>query len=165
VKDITDAMLRFKEAVRHIWNTYLYEAGCEAGSLISHELWDSFKKIERELFRTLVLLPNGAPALVDSYRRTPMPILLRARDTITDIPVQFGSVDVNRNTRWELPCLVPAADFAKYQFIEFFDWYPYGPIDLAYVKARSNDGQLALIEQMYCNFVFDSNITSILRNQ
>jgi hypothetical protein len=152
MEDITDDMLRFKEALRHVWNTYLLETG----SPMSPELQDSFSKIECELLRALVLLPNGVPNLVDDYRLRPMPILLQAKAGRTNVPVQFGSLDANRNVKWEMPCSVAPADVSQYRFIEFFDWNPYGHIDLHYVKARADDARLVLIEQTYCDFALDA---------
>jgi hypothetical protein len=145
---ITEDMLRFKEAVRHVWNTYFLEAG----SPMSAELLESFEKIERELLRALVLLPSGMPEAADNYRRGSMPILLQAKSGLFDLPVQFGSVDANRNMKWELPCAVPASALSQYRFIEFFEWNPYGHIDLSYVKARVDDGRFALVEQTHCEF-------------
>jgi len=152
MEDITEDMLRFKEAVRHVWNAYLLESG----SPMSPELQDSFSKIERELLRAVVLLPNGVPNLADDYRHRPMAILVQAKAGLSDIPVQFGSLDANRNMKWELPCSVAAADVSQYRFIEFFDWNPYGHIDLSYVKARAHDARLVLIEQTYCDFALDA---------
>jgi hypothetical protein len=148
MEDITEDMYRFKEAVRHVWNAYLMETG----SPMSPGLQDSFEKIERELLRALVLLPCGVPELADEYRRRPMPILIQAKSGLSEIPVQFGSPDANRNIKWELPCSVAAAGVSQYRFIEFFDWNPYGHVDMSYVKALTEDGRLALIEQMYCDF-------------
>lgn len=152
MENITEDVLRFKEAVRHVWNAYLVESD----STTSPELQVSFEKIERELLRALVLLPSGIPAMADNYRVAPMPIRLQARAGISDVPVQFGSFDANKNMRWELPVAIPAVDLSQYLFIEFFDWNPYGRIDLSYVKASSSDGRPSLIEQMYCDFVIDA---------
>lgn len=152
MKDITKDMLRFKEAVRHVWNAYLIETG----SPVCPELQDSFFKIERELLRALVLLPNGVPNFADDYRRQPMPIRVQAKAGLSDVPVQFGSLDANRNMKWELPGSVPAADLSQYRFIEFFDWNPYGHIDLSCVKARADDARTVLIEQTYCDFALDA---------
>lgn len=148
MEDITEDMYRFKEAVRHVWNAYLLETG----SPMSPDLQDSFEKIERELLRVLVLLPSGIPKLADEYRRQPLPIFIQAKTGLAEIPVQFGSPDANRNIKWELPCSVIAADVSQYRFIEFFDWNPYGHVDMSYVKALAEDGRLALIEQTYCDF-------------
>lgn len=149
MEDVTTNMLRFKEATRHVWNTYLLQSR----SPMSPEIQESFSRIERELLRALVLMPAGMTDLADVYRREPLPINLRARQGLTDVPVQFGSVDPNRNIRWELPLAVPAADIADYRFVEFFDWNPYGHVDLGYVKAQSSDGRLALLEQPHCDFM------------
>jgi hypothetical protein len=65
MEDITTDMLRFKEAARHLWNTYLLHTI----SPMSPEIQESFYKIERELLRALVLLPAGMPEVADDYRR------------------------------------------------------------------------------------------------
>jgi hypothetical protein len=149
LKNITEDMLRFQEAARHVWNAYLLELT----DPMSPELQRSFDKIERELFRALVLLSNGMPDLADKYRRGPLPILLQANTGLTEIPVQFGSLDANRNMRWELPCSTSVTEVSQYQFIAFFDWNPYGYIDMSYIKALCPvDGRFALIEQTYCGF-------------
>jgi hypothetical protein len=152
MENITEDMLRFKEAVRHLWNTYFLEAG----SPMSAELQESFEKIERELLRALVLTPSEMPGAADNYRRGPLPILLQAKAGLFDLPVQFGSVDANRNMTWEVPCAVPASVVSQYRFVEFFDWNPYGHIDLNYVKARAGDGRIALVEQAHCEFALES---------
>jgi len=156
MENITNYMLRFKEAVRHVWNAYLVESY----SPMSPKLQESFEKIERELFRALVLLPWGIPDVADIYRRVPMPIMLQAKTGLTEIPVQFGSLDVNRNIKWGLPCTVLVDDLQLYQFIEFFDWNPYGCIDLNYVKVMSGDGRFALVEQLYCDFTINLKLGS-----
>jgi len=149
MENLTKDMLRFKEASRHVWNAYLIETQ----ESVSLKLQESFEAIERELLRALVLLPSGIPDVADSYRRSPMPILLRAKTGLTEVSVQFGAVDANSNIRWELPCLIPASDISRYRFIEFFEWNPYGYIDLSYVKALTANGRLVLVEQMYCDFL------------
>jgi hypothetical protein len=151
MENITEDMLRFKEAVRHLWNAYFLEVG----SPISVELLESFEKIERELLRALVLLPSGVPDAADNYRRGSMPIFLQAKVGLLDVPVQFGSADANLNMKWELPCAVPITVISHYQFIEFFEWNPYGHIDLCYVKAKVSDGRFALVEQIHCDFILD----------
>ena len=148
MEDITEEMLRFKEAVRHVWNTYLLKAG----SPMSPEIQESFEKIERELLRALVLFPIGMSDIADDYRRAPLPINLRAKSGLTDVPVQFGSVDRNQNIQWGLPSVIQAADISHYRYVEFFDWDPYGHVDLGYVKAWASDGRLVLIQQIYCDF-------------
>jgi hypothetical protein len=152
MENITENVLRFKEAVRHVWNAYLLETG----SPMSPELQDSLSKIKRELLRALVLPPHGLPNFADDYRRRPMPILVQAKAGLSDIPVQFGSLDANRNMKWELPRSVAAADVSQYRSVEFFDWNPSGHIDLSYVKARADDARLVLIEQIYCDFALDA---------
>lgn len=152
MENITEDMLRFKEAVRHLWNTYFLASGAP----MSAARHGSFETIERELLRALVLAPSEMPEAADNYRRGPLPILLQAQAGLIDLPVQFGSVDVNRNMTWEVPCSVPAFEVSQYRFVEFFDWNPYGNIDLGYVKAQAADGRIALVEQAHCRFALKS---------
>lgn len=149
MENVTQNMLRFKEAVRHVWNTYLLDA---TDFPMSPDIQESFEIIERELIRVLVLLPIGMANLANDYRRVPLPINLYPKNDLVEIPVQFGSVDQNRNVKWELPSYISAADMMQYRYIEFFDWSPFGHIDLNYVKALTPHGQFVLIEQAYCEF-------------
>ncbi|MDY0979366.1 MULTISPECIES: hypothetical protein [Stenotrophomonas] len=51
MKDITGHMQRFKEASRHIWNSYLMPGE----GVLDMAVEDSFLQIERELLRSMVL--------------------------------------------------------------------------------------------------------------
>jgi hypothetical protein len=153
MNEITEDLLRFKEAIRHLWNAYF----AEVPELNSSQLWVAFETIERELLRSLVLLPRGIPHLAENYRISPLPITLRAKTGHDEIPVQVGSIYQKHNVLWELPHTIPAAELSQLRFIEFFDWNPWGRVDLGYVKGQTQEGRLALVEQKYCDFFFDSS--------
>ncbi|MBM0103465.1 hypothetical protein JM946_01865 [Steroidobacter sp. S1-65] len=60
---------------------------------------------------------------------------------------------------WRVRENLPTAGNVFAEFYDFFDWAPYGYIDLAYVRARVVDAQLivakgpsVLIEHVYCEF-------------
>jgi hypothetical protein len=64
-KDITDEMLKFKEAVRHSWNTYF--VGCD--SPMSPDIQQAFGELERGLLRAIVLVPLGEASRAIEYRQ------------------------------------------------------------------------------------------------
>lgn len=154
--DITEEMLHFKEAMRHVWNTCFRSSGFA----MSWELQNSFLTIERELFRALVLFPNQATSVADDYRNRPMPVRVRANAGLAEIPVQFGSLDVNGSRRWEFPCMV-VAESQRFRFVEYFDWNPYGHTDWSYAKVCTDDGRLAIIETLYCSFSFEADSEAV----
>ncbi|WP_431287582.1 hypothetical protein [Roseateles chitinivorans] len=155
--DITKDMLRFKEAARHVWNAYLLNSG----SPMSPEIQESFHKIELELLRALVLLPAGMPDVADDYRRVPLPINLRAKGGLTDVPMQYGTIDEHQNTQWELPRSIDAAEISHFRFFEFFDWNPYGHVDFGHVRAWTANGRPVLVEQIYCDFTAAGQVTGL----
>lgn len=150
--NITKDMFRFKEALRHNWNTYFLDLD----SPKSTDRLIAFETIERELFRTLILDKRGASAEADNYHAKPSSkIAVRPRQPLTEIPIQFGKHDANHNMVWELPVVLKASEVSHYYFIDFFDWNPYGHIDLAYIRAWDRtSNRTALIAQMYCDFEF-----------
>ena len=155
MKDITTQMFLFKEAVRHSWNTHF--AGNNAPE--STEAQDDFSKIEQSLFRTLVLVPCGLKGKTEEYRAAPIPwLIVRPRPGLSEWPVQFG-VRENGNMIWRARENLPSLKNVVAEFYDFFDWAPYGYIDLAYVRARVVDarliaskGSLVFIEHLHCEF-------------
>ena len=156
--DITEQMLEFKEAIRHVWNTYF------AGSVapMSPETQDAFSSIERALLRVLVLAPHGVGELADSYRlRVSSNILIKPARSLMEMPIQFGHKEPNGNIVWDTETMLKVDTGTQFGFFDFFDWYPYGRVDLPFVRARelpntdekSLGGKIALIEQVYCQFM------------
>lgn len=159
MQEITDSMLIFKEAVRHSWNTYF----AHGLSPMSPDVQEAFGEIERGLFRGIVLTPLGVADRADEYRSKPLPWLLaQPQGDLSECPLQFGEVDANGNTRWGSPVQLPMTKLIAFEFFDFFDWDPYGVIDLPYVRARVRDlpskadvpGSIVLIEQRNCEFLF-----------
>jgi hypothetical protein len=153
-ENITGDMLRFKEAIRHVWNTYLVNVETP----IPIEIWDSYDRIELELFKSIVLISRDALGVADVYRKKPISqILVRPRSNSVEVPVQFGKRNSeNRNIAWQLSTNILATNFPNFHFLCFFDWNEYGQIDLPYVQVvDANDGQLCMIEQCFFEFEFD----------
>jgi hypothetical protein len=160
VQDITNSMLEFKEAIRHAWNTY-FALLCE--SPMSPDIQMAFSQIERGLFSAIVLNPLGMTERVVEYRKKSLSwILVTPFDYLDTYPVQFGTRDSSGNIIWSLPTSIAVDDNRTFEFFDFFDWYPYGFIDLSYIRAQVNpstdqsntQGSLVLIKQQYCHFLF-----------
>ena len=159
--DITEQMLEFKEAVRHTWNS------CFANSSapMSSETQEAFSSIERALLRVLVLAPHGIGDLADSYRlRVLSNILIKPARSLVEIPIRFGHKEPNQNIVWDVETMLKVDENTQFGFFDFFDWYPYGHVDLPFVRVRelphtddkSLGGRIALIEQIHCVFMLST---------
>lgn len=160
--DITEQMLEFKEAIRHIWNTY-FAGGDDP---MSPETQEAFSSIERALLRVLVLAPHGVGDLADSYRlRVSSNILIKPACSLVEMPIQFGHREPNGNIVWNVETMLKVDAGTQFGFFDFFDWYPYGHVDLPFVRVRelpytdekSLGGKIALIEQIHCQFMLATN--------
>ncbi len=159
VEDITDLMLKFKDAIRHSWNTYF----AENDSPMSPEIQEAFGYVELGLFQAIVLSPLDADKRAKEYRKHPLSfILVRPIEHLLELPIQFGERESSGNVKWTMPISVVVDNQARIEFFDFFDWRPYGHVDLPLVRARiaalpskpSEQGALALIEQHNCRFLF-----------
>jgi hypothetical protein len=160
--DITDSMLVFKDAVRHIWNTYFVKGD----SAMSPRIQEDFSKIEQALFCSIVLFPLGILEKNIIYRSRPLPcIKVKPIGMLNEYPIQYGNKDKNGNTIWEPIIYYKNNNEFYFEFFDFFDWNSYGHIDLHFVRGRmpKNDiskiPQLILMEQTYCEFLFDTELT------
>lgn len=159
MQGISNRMLEFKDAIRHVWNTYF--AGCD--SPMDPEIQSAFERIELGLLLALVLLPLGKAEAIDQYRRKALPFLLvRPAVRLRDVPLQVGERDANGNMSWGTPISISTGDQVFFEFFDYFDWFPYGYIDLPYVRVRVASsapqpelrGAMVLIEQVHCRFGF-----------
>lgn len=150
MRNVSYGMQRFREASRHLWNAYLMPGE----GVMDVAVEGSFRSIERELLRCLVL--EGSVS-ADAYGQTSIPgLAVRSRSEFDQVPVQFASLGSDGNTYWSEPELVPATEFASYEFIEFFDWMHYGFIDYSFVRAIDRaTGRHVLVENAHCDFWLD----------
>lgn len=154
--EISTQMLGFKEAVRHTWNSYF--AGSDEP--MSAETQEAFSDIERSLLRVLVLGPHGMGDAADEYRvRVLHEILVQPIYEPGEMPIRFGTRESNGTLAWDEETIVKVDAGTQFHFYDFFDWYPYGHVDLPFVRVRtpaSSDGsigRIALIEQRHCKFI------------
>ncbi len=163
--DVTEQMLEFKEAVRHTWNSYF----ANSNEPMSSEIQEAFSGIERALLRVLVLAPQGMGDLADSYRlRVLSNILIKPAPLLVEMPIRFGHREPNGNIVWDAETALKVDEDTQFGFFDFFDWYPYGHVDLPFVRVRelphtddkSLEGKIALIEQIHCKFMLVVSETS-----
>jgi hypothetical protein len=158
--DITKQMLEFKEAVRHTWNSYF----ANSNQPMSVETQEAFSTIERALLRIIVLAPQGMGDLADTYRlRALSNILIKPLAVSGEMPIQFGHKEPNGNTVYDLPKMLKVDADTQFEFFDFFDWNPYGQIDLPFVRSRvpphlvnkTLGRKIALIQQIHCKFILE----------
>jgi hypothetical protein len=159
MEDITASMLEFKEALRHTWNSYF----SKSANSMAEDLQDAFEAIEQGLFSAIVLSPLGMADRAVEYREHPLSfITVKPVEHLRELPLQICRREANGNTIVELPISVQIDEQTAFDFFDFFDWYPYGFIDLPYVRARVRDlsgkpsakSSIVLIEQRYCRHLF-----------
>ena len=162
--DITEQMLDFKEAIRHIWNTYFVASA----NPMSPETQEAFSRTERALLRVIVLAPHGLGDLAESYRlRVFANILIKPARSLPELPIQFGNKESNGGMIWDLETMLKTDKNTQFGFFDFFDWNPYGHVDLPFVRGRELSqtdenppgGRIVLIEQVNCKFELDTNKT------
>ncbi|MDQ1107675.1 MULTISPECIES: hypothetical protein [Stenotrophomonas] len=150
MKDVTGQMQRFKEASRHIWNSYLMPGE----GVLDMAVEDSFLQIERELLRSIVLEGSAA---ADQYGHSAIGgLIVKPKPLLREVPVQFARAGSDGNSYWSEDERIAAADIPKLEFVDFFDWTHYGYIDYAIVRAvESGSGRRVLIQALYCDFWWD----------
>jgi hypothetical protein len=130
---------------------------------MSPEIQEAFAQVEVGLLCAIVLAPLGASERASEYRKKPLSwLIVKPADYLHECRMQIGERESSGNMRWGMPVSLAVDDRTTFEFFDFFDWDPYGIIDLPYVRVRigslpSNttaQGSLALIEQRYCRFVF-----------
>ncbi len=164
--DITEQMLEFKEAIRHTWNSYF----ANSNESMSPEAQEAFSDIERALLRVLVLAPHGMSDLADLYRlRVLSNILIQPVSVPGEMPIRFGHKEPNGNVIWDIETTIKVNEDTQFHFFDFFDWYPYGYLDLPFIRARmfphvddqTREGKIALIEQRHCKFMLVVSGTNV----
>lgn len=129
--DITPVMLRFREAVRHIWNTYFQDAKESMGP----EIQDAFTLVEQGLFQGIVLSACAYDASC-RYRKAPLPFVLVAPlPEMLDLSFQIGFPGRGAMA-WDSPVRFKVEEGAKLEFVQFFDWNPYEQINMSLVEVH-----------------------------
>jgi len=148
MKNVSEGMQNFREASRHIWNTYLVPGP----NIVNVETEEAFENIEKELLRCLVF--EGQEYCVSNYRNKELECLsVRPVEGFMEVPIQYGIKKENGNILWQESEMVKIDQFPELRFFDFFDWSHYGQIDYGLVRAvEDRTKRLALLPHMYCSF-------------
>lgn len=130
--DITHHMLRFREAVRHNWNTYFFNAD----DVMDADISAAFCKVEKGLFQGVVLCTCNILQADANYGSE------LAAITVTPRPEHLGQIFLQIGTRsesgmaWEAPVSFEVKKDSRFKFVRFFDWNPYEQISLSLVEVQ-----------------------------
>lgn len=153
-KNVSYAILEFKEAARHIWNLY-FSANASSESLIN------FEKIEIELFRELVVNRLGLKIDAEDFRRRPISeLFVSAKDFCKEFPISVGSQQSNGNMVWNSAEIIQVHADQSLFFVDFFEWNHYGFVDYSFVRCYIEklpqkpewEGKSGLIEHRFIDF-------------
>jgi hypothetical protein len=158
--DITINVTRFREAARHLWNTYFLE---RAERDKDWDLRDEFSNVYVDLFNSLVKydLPESAPTI---------PHLWNGEINVLSEYYVMGKnkelvAMINRTIPasgyWDHPVHQIKSEETDIRLISFFDWDEIGFRNMRYLRVRivasSNKeilGRDALVEADNCNVTF-----------
>lgn len=133
VNDITAVMLRFRESVRHTWNTYFQDSEEVMGPAIQ----DAFSLVEQGLFEGIVLC--GCDYVADTncrYRNAPIPFIqVVPRPEMSDVALRIGFPG-RGSVSWDVPVRFRVEEGTKLEFVQFFDWNPYEQISMSLVQVH-----------------------------
>lgn len=129
--DITSVMHRFRESVRHNWNTYFQNAKESMGP----EIQEAFALVEQGLFQGIVLCECAYVASC-RYREAPLSFIQVApRPEMLDLGFQIRFLG-SGSKAWDSPVRVKVEESTKLEFVQFFDWNPYEQINMSLVQVH-----------------------------
>lgn len=150
---IGSRMRNFRVASRELFNNFFYEAARRHGYSESWNIVDDFKQVERVLFESMVLRPEGIDG---EYGNENSAVMVTPLKELLDIPAL-----INREIKtgyWDYPMNNIPVD-SKMVFICFFDWSENAVRDNEFVRVviescTSSElvGKHALISAKYVDF-------------
>lgn len=135
MRDITDILLEYLEAKRHLWNVYFRN---RVTSIYECIPLDQYEEIDRLLFFSLVVpelqTSSGGTGIV---WREPIPYLrVIPREGLDRLLVMIGEGSTSMSTKWSLPTELVVDPILTLNFIEFFEWDRYEYVSFPYYRAR-----------------------------
>jgi hypothetical protein len=159
--DITNNITRFREAARHLWNTYFLE---RAERDKDWDLRDQFSNVYVDLFNSLVKydLPESVssiPHLWNGENKVLSEYQVKGKNKTL-------AAMINRTLPatgyWDHPIQQIKSDETDVRLISFFDWDELGFRDMRYLRVRivaspnkELIGRDALIEADSCNINYE----------
>ncbi len=161
MKDITIVLDRYREACRHLWNTYFYAN--DDMSSYSGQMLDQFEEIQELLFVTLVLEKVATASYADQFKKEALPFLRVVPTSEHGVPIMIERPSRDGNRYWDEPVNRVKPSDVTLHFIDYFDWNPYGHIDLKYYKVtivaflshQDLVGREALIETTHARVILE----------
>ena len=164
--DITERLNKYRECVRHLWNTYYFEPWMQEENI--HDRADEFEHICAMIFSSMILNPLGAYDYKKSkpYRPPQDPL-----DCLVVIPLNPGvPIFINREIKqsgyWDHSINFLKPDDVSLIFIDCFDFGNYEFRDFEYYLVRIVDSSLdsnltgrdALIRPQHANIFYNGNL-------
>ncbi|BDG05740.1 hypothetical protein [Anaeromyxobacter oryzae] len=166
--DLTLHLLKYREAARHLWNSFLREDDSN-GAVPDGFLLDRWEGIQDELFAALVLRYTGddTPEKVRLAPGAAKPLpFLKVVPTSPDVPAHVSRTKPAQ-TYWDHPVrrLGPTDDL---RFIAFFDFGSYDYVDFkffhVFIQGSERHPELAgheaLVEVQYARVLLHEEGTS-----
>jgi hypothetical protein len=152
VRDVTDTLLSYREAKRHLWNTHFVG---RVSSLRECSLLDRFEDIDRLLFIAIVLDHLQRDFQVNQFGQQPLSFLeIVPPEGAEMLPMMVSDPIVGPNRSWNPVTFQKVDAKTKLAFIGFFDWNEYGYVSFPYYRVQvahfpahpGYEGREALVE-------------------
>ena len=128
MRNITELVHEYLEAKRHIWNTYFRR---KVTSLNECSPLDQFEEIDRLLFKALVTNELSS-ANIDPAKY----LKVKAREGLNLLQLSISEPIKDNNRVWNKSDYFQIQEDSSFEFIDFFDWTPYGFTTYPYVKVK-----------------------------
>jgi hypothetical protein len=161
--DVTNEFNKFREAARHVWNTYFQE---QAERNQNWDLRDEFSKIYVDLFNAIVKcgLPQSAPSIPHLWVGEVKVLSdYRVRGNDPNVPIMISRT-IPSSGYWDYPVQRINSEQTDIRLISVFDWSELGFRDMRYFKVRivaslNKDivGRDALVEANNCRVLFEES--------
>ena len=158
--DITERFNSFREAARHLWNTWFR---AEPQEVQDWDLRDAYSEVYAALFNAMVKrhLPEEAAAIPHLWsNESGMPSQYRLEPDCAQLPIMINR-ELCAEGYWDHPTTTVEAGSVGLALIGLFDWDELGFRDFKYFRARiltAADpdliGRDALVEACYCRVLF-----------
>jgi hypothetical protein len=158
--DITINITRFREAARHLWNTYFME---RAERDTDWDLRDQFSNVYVDLFNVLVKydLPESAPSISHLWNGENKVLSeYHVKGKNKEVVVMINRT-IPATGYWDHPIRQVKSEETDFRLLSFFDFDELGFRDIHYLRVRIVTspnkeiiGRDALIEVDSCNVTF-----------
>jgi hypothetical protein len=165
MKDLTSPVEQYREAVRHLWNTYYLERVQSAETF--NQKWDivdQFRQVDKLILSGVIHDELGGHACVIDAHNTIGEFLRVVPTSSGSVPIMVERPSQDGNKYWDDPVDRVEGGQIDLRFVEFFDWNQLAARDFHYYRVKINSfpqhphfvGREALLEIQYARVFFDS---------